>query len=305
MSAPPLTDRAPAPSARRARTGRRHPARPSSARRWLIALLAGLASLAAGSFATMAPASAAPAPAAKLLFDTFNPYGVANQPTAATLITFATPTRITQLATYHWNNGLGARPGVIYLLNAAGGVAAGHYAVGQNGQGGAPDTDWVATLNAVVPAGTYRVVDSDATTMSQNPQSGGRGFVRVWGFTGSAPAPAPTFKPCLVNSGAAADMGPCLARPGTTVMTIQLVRGLHAPLATVVFREDQNNNPCFSCAIVVATLPAGGAATGSLYRFVAPIQLCLSGSGSSWDAFVVDKLGTAQGDIGRVMVDCR
>ncbi len=55
-------------------------------------------------------------------------------------------------------------------------------AKGSPGQGGVPNAYWTVSPNAVVPAGTYTIVDSSPATWSQNRQSGGRGFAVVKGY---------------------------------------------------------------------------------------------------------------------------
>ncbi len=62
----------------------------------------------------MVSVAARPADAADL-FNNTNTDGVANQPTNPTVFTLHGPANITELVTYHWNNGRGARPGTIGL----------------------------------------------------------------------------------------------------------------------------------------------------------------------------------------------
>src|SRR5215831_11270317 len=57
---------------------------------------------------------------AQTVFDDFNIYAVTNGPTAPTTFTLAGTTKISQIITYHWNNGLGAQPGTISLVTPAG-----------------------------------------------------------------------------------------------------------------------------------------------------------------------------------------
>ncbi len=111
----------------------------------------------------------------RTIFNTGNDYGVANggKPPVFTL---AAQTVITQILSYHWNNGKGAPGGTITLMNT-------------NGDKFGP---WPVTVRANVywevnqqiklPAGTYTVFDSDPATWAQNSQSGGRGMVTIKGM---------------------------------------------------------------------------------------------------------------------------
>jgi hypothetical protein len=105
---------------------------------------------------------------------------------------------VTQIATYHWNNGHGATPGTIWLLGQNGvtygpfqatgvaGQSGATYepvqAAGAAGQSGAPNVNWVVSVRLGLPAGSYLVDDSDWTTWSSNNQSDGAGFVTVLGY---------------------------------------------------------------------------------------------------------------------------
>jgi hypothetical protein len=91
---------------------------------------------------------------------------------------------ISEVTTYHWNNGQGASPGNIRLLLQSGGklrTFGPFNAQGTSGQGGAPNVNWVAPVGQTLPAGAYFVVDSDPATWSQNQGSAYRGFAIVRG----------------------------------------------------------------------------------------------------------------------------
>lgn len=135
------------------------------------------------------------------LYNNTNINGVNNGPTSGTQFVLNTPARITQIVTYHWNFGQGARPGAITLRNSNGQVFGPFAARGTAGQGGAPCVNWVADVNVSIPAGSYTVLDTDPNTWSNNAQSGFRGFAIVRGSLlpspppPGAPAPAPACQP--------------------------------------------------------------------------------------------------------------
>ena len=115
------------------------------------------------------------------LFNNTNISGVSNGPTAPTVFTLTSPAVVTELVTYHWNNGRGAVPGTIGLKPATGPVLGPFPAIGSPGQGGAPNVNWTAYVNLPLGPGTYTVVDSEPPTWSQNAQSGHSGFAIVRG----------------------------------------------------------------------------------------------------------------------------
>src|SRR5579863_8264499 len=119
--------------------------------------------------------------------------GVVNHPSNAQApCVLGQSAQITQLITYHWNNGQGARPGTLALVNLATGQQYGPFAAGgSSGQGGAANVNWIANVNFTVPAGRYAVVDSDPNTWSWNQASGGYGFIRVEGAYVASPPPPP------------------------------------------------------------------------------------------------------------------
>jgi len=124
-----------------------------------------------------------------LLCDNFNAAVVtqqANGPVNPTTCILSVPTKITQLATYHYNNGAGAVPGTIGIRRQDGLTFGPFPATGVAGQSG-PNEAWVATPNVIVPAGPYTVIDSDPATWSFNLASNNSGFVRLWGFAVAVP----------------------------------------------------------------------------------------------------------------------
>jgi len=138
-------------------------------------------------FACAVPASAQ----VRDLYNNSNIEGVNNGPTSGPQFVLNAPARITQIVTYHWNFGRGARPGIITLSNNNGQILGRFAARGTAGQGGAPNVNWVADVNVAVPAGSYTVLDSDINTWSNNARSGFRGFAIVRGSLLSSPPSAP------------------------------------------------------------------------------------------------------------------
>ena len=123
-----------------------------------------------------------------------NTAAVFSSPPSPTTITLTEPAVIKQLVTYHWNGGagddpmVGTPPGTITLRGPGGTFT--FAAHGTPGQGGAPNVNWVADANQLIPAGTYTVVDSRPQSWSYNQQSQFAGFAIVRGsysFVGRAP----------------------------------------------------------------------------------------------------------------------
>jgi len=118
---------------------------------------------------------------AETLFDNNNPQAVANSPWKATTFTLSAPAQITRIMTYHWNHGSGAPAGEIGIQNLAGRSFGSWQAQGEQGQGGVSDAYWIVEPNITLPAGTYRVIDSDPGSWAQNAASGGAGIATVEG----------------------------------------------------------------------------------------------------------------------------
>ncbi|MDZ4169736.1 MAG: hypothetical protein U1E26_08785 [Coriobacteriia bacterium] len=86
---------------------------------------------------------------------------------------------VTEINTYHWNDGKGKSPGTLALQSGDGKTYGPWQTSGLPGQGGVPNATWVAKPDEVVPPGTYKVVDSDPGSWSQNADSKGVGFTNV------------------------------------------------------------------------------------------------------------------------------
>jgi len=97
-------------------------------------------------------------------------------------VTLDKKSHITELGTYHWNDGKGQAPGTIGLKDQSGKTYGPWQANSSSGQGGAPSVYWRTSPNADLPAGTYTVIDSDPATWSQNTETGGQGIAWAKGW---------------------------------------------------------------------------------------------------------------------------
>lgn len=113
--------------------------------------------------------------------DNYNGGGVRGDARCGLSFSLSRPHHITQIETYHWNSGRGARGGTIGLRRTDGTLHGPWPVKTYPGQGGAPDVYWRVTPGVVIPAGTYFVIDSDSATWSNNDQSSGCGFAKVEG----------------------------------------------------------------------------------------------------------------------------
>lgn len=110
---------------------------------------------------------------------------VDNNPPNPTVFTINQSRKITKIGTYHWNNGQGTQaPGTIGLQDQSGKIYGPWQASGQPGMGGVPNANWIATIQAGqdLPAGMYKVLDSDPSTWAYNSESDNRGVVSVVGL---------------------------------------------------------------------------------------------------------------------------
>ncbi|HSX22238.1 MAG TPA: PKD domain-containing protein, partial [Gaiellaceae bacterium] len=115
------------------------------------------------------------------LFDNSNGNGVLNGAKPPSFSTKGKSYCVTQIDTYHWNNGKGATPGWLGLKGPT--TVGPARATGSAGQGGAKNVNWTLNISQSKPAvinGTYECTDTDAATWSQNPQTGGKGFCTVY-----------------------------------------------------------------------------------------------------------------------------
>ncbi|MBI5102442.1 MAG: Ig-like domain-containing protein, partial [Nitrospirae bacterium] len=117
-----------------------------------------------------------------LIIDISNGSPVSNGPALPTTFTLTNTYLITNITTYHWNNGFGALPGTVGLKDSLGNTLGTWPATGYPGMGGVPNANWTIAPAIVLLPGTYTVVDSDPPTWSYNSGFSGMGFVWVYGI---------------------------------------------------------------------------------------------------------------------------
>ena len=129
------------------------------------------------------PSEAGTAPPAQSnsILDSFNGGGVGNSPSQPATFTVNAAFVVTEIQTYHWNNGQGTAVGRLALRDQGGRVFGPWNAIGTPGQGGVPNAFWTVHPGLTLPPGTYTVVDSEPATWSTNAAAGNRGFVKVLG----------------------------------------------------------------------------------------------------------------------------
>lgn len=119
------------------------------------------------------------------LFTNFNSLGVSSGVAVPTEFTLTDPAEITEVVTYHYNNGQGQAPGFIALIALKAPVLFPNplplFPARGEPSGAVQNANWVATVNLRLPAGTYGILDSSPATHSQNAKSKGIGFAIVRG----------------------------------------------------------------------------------------------------------------------------
>jgi hypothetical protein len=145
------------------------------------------------------------------------------------VVALAKPAQISQIADYHFHNGVAVKPGTIGLEAPNGYIYGPFRAVQQTGT-----WDWIANANITVPPGSYTVIDSDPATWSQNSFSSGRGFTRVFGaFVASAP-PVPAHTPTPATTTTATPTSPALPLCSGTPPSTFLIYPNHAAVGTTI-----------------------------------------------------------------------
>ncbi|MFI5105912.1 MAG: hypothetical protein ACHP79_13390, partial [Terriglobales bacterium] len=250
------------------------------------------------------------------LFNNTNSGGALNHAPNPAFFTLVAPANITEIDTYHWNNGQGAVPGTIALRHQSGQVFGPFPARGTSGAWGAQNVNWVAQVSITIPGGSYIVLDSSPATWSYNPQSGNRGFAIVRGsylppipkpvsHPAPPPPPPPTggmggFQPCAPSTYGAAVEGPCVRTPGVDALTVVLKRAVPSAPYSLTFRTVLTNG----VPAAVSGVGLGGSGS-SLTTGALPIQLCATGTNGKWNVWLYNSAGQSWGVIGQLTVDCR
>ncbi len=116
------------------------------------------------------------------LFQNSNPLMVLNNG-ALTMVTFDKPVHITELTTYHWNDGQGKSPvGTMEIIDQTGKSLGLWSGKGSDGQGRVVNANWIFSPNISLPAGSYTIKDSDPATWAQNAGTNGAGMCWVRGY---------------------------------------------------------------------------------------------------------------------------
>jgi hypothetical protein len=106
--------------------------------------------------------------------------GLAPGPAKPARFTIDKSWRLVTMTTYHYVNRTGVpAPGQIGLIGPGGAVYGPWQTTGSDGQGDIPNAYWTATVDVVLPPGTYEVTDSDHATWSHNEATRNSGM--AWG----------------------------------------------------------------------------------------------------------------------------
>lgn len=116
------------------------------------------------------------------LYNIFNTNEVKSGPVFPTKIKFNSPTVVTRIITFHYNNGNGAPAGTIMLEGKKKETGGPWQARNAPDSEGNPNGKWIVEPNARMEPGTYKIVVSDEKSWSFNAQSGRRGMVIVEGY---------------------------------------------------------------------------------------------------------------------------
>ncbi len=112
------------------------------------------------------------------MLDTGNTLGIRPGGSAPSF-TLDKPAKLSIFTTYHYVDGGGPAPGTLALTGPDGKTYGPWQTKGLEGQGGVANAFWEARPDVLLPAGTYKVVDSDPSTWSTNDKAKGVGFTTV------------------------------------------------------------------------------------------------------------------------------
>ncbi len=125
-----------------------------------------------------------------VVFDNWNKGGVSNWPKEFTMFQLDQSVKVSQIVTYHWNNGNGSTGNefgpYIKLFDVETSKEFGPWkATLSGGSYNSTNVTWTAYPNETIPPGIYVVKDSDPATWSYNNGSENSGFVKVLSGTNS------------------------------------------------------------------------------------------------------------------------
>jgi tetratricopeptide (TPR) repeat protein len=133
----------------------------------------------------------------KFILDMTSVAGVSNHPKSPTRFSISSPTLITKIWTYHYNDGKGDSPGTISLVDVGSGKIVGTWnvvgtfhmfdsapgATWPKAGDGPPHLYWYSEPNVVIAPGQFEVRVSNPKSWAHNSESKGRGFAFVYGKT--------------------------------------------------------------------------------------------------------------------------
>ena len=188
-----------------------------------------------------------------------NVYGILSGPKSPTTFTFTQTVTLTHIGTYHYHDKNKVVPlGTLGLRDASGKIYGPWKTTGLEGQGGVKDAFWDAAPNAVIPAGTYTVVDSDPETWSYNKQSNYQGFASVRYI----PAAPPVALRRFLGGSSVAHQDPILRGRLLKPSLLRLPRALlsvHSVLAVPCSARSWAGSPLFRLGVSsTPTASAGG-----------------------------------------------
>jgi hypothetical protein len=257
------------------------------------------------AFTLLALAISAPAAQAQQVQELFSNMNTSTVQTGAAgraSFSLYAPAHVTEISTYHWNNGQGAQPGTI-MLRLLGGQYTGTFGPfqtrGTAGQFNRQNVNWVASVNLNLPAGVYEVFDSSPSTWSYNSLSGGRGFTKIMGYANGPNLPPVKlwFTPCSPEANMPAVFGPCVV---SKIGRVWLAMTNNSVTPGIVrFVSGMGNN---SGLMVPAQLTR---VTVNIYSMAIPYALCQPGAGPNFNVILYDAAGQIVGQVGTFTPDCR
>ncbi len=122
-----------------------------------------------------------PSPTETQVLNVWSISTVKNNPKDLAKLTITKPLKVTKIQTYHWNDGKGATPGSIMILDTNKKVLGTWQATGESGNNNVQNAAWNAVPNFDLQPGTYYVKDTSPETWSWNSDTNNQGMTKVWG----------------------------------------------------------------------------------------------------------------------------